>query len=684
MTEGISTKTAAEVARHYATSDTDGLTSKEAAKRLKFFGQNKIYDALPERRARALAGIFFSPSGILFLTAVVCGIAAGVSGAAAGAILYAAGALALAFLRARTQKIFAALRECGIPRAKIIRDGRPRIVDSRRLVPGDLVLFAAGDVVSADCRIVYENGLRVQETAGEDGYRVTEKTAAECPEAIAPSEMRNMLFANSTVLAGGARAIVTDTGRDTLVLTDSGGEPVALPGSETSVLLESVKKEGRVRSLVGAALLFLSALGILLFRQEKLLADFLLAVSALIFTVCGARDTLFLYAAASSFDFAATDKRGKALIKNPGAVDGLAYTDAVVIGEAVAAGCAASLKKKFSPYGIRVYVTCSPESAETLAAQAGGVTAYSPYEAAEKEGNAPVAAVCRTPAERAKLVTLLAEAGARVASVASSQGHLGMLTASAVSFCCTPITGKYRTLTDFSLEDIDRSAGNESLMKNADALCDPTPDACLSAVSAVRALTKKLTAIGRAIDAAVLAAFFLVLATLVSPYRFLTIPGLLAAFFPVLFAGAAALAGLRGRDTRAEPASLTRRARWQGAVSSVLWIALFLFTVFLSDRNGYSVLSFLSGAGVLSLWFYIGFFFLFFMPEGVSGKVGISRFIPLAFAAVFTLAAFFLPFAASLFSASVSAAGFLLALLPAFAAPLMTAISFSLFNKKEK
>lgn len=683
MTEGISAKTAEEVAAYYATSDTDGLTSKEAAKRLKFFGQNRIYDFVPERRSRALAGIFFSPSGFLFLTAAVCAVAAGVSGALFGAVLYLAGVLALALVRARSQRIFDALKECGIPRAKIVRDGRPRLVDSRRLVPGDLVLYAAGDVVSADCRIVYENGLRVQETVGDEGYRVTEKTAAECPEAIAPSEMRNMLFANSTVLSGGARAIVTDTGRDTLVLTDSGGEPVALPGSDVSVLFESVQKEGRIRSAIGAGLMLLCALGILLSGRQEFLSDMLLALSALVFTVCGARDAVFRFAAASALDAAATGKKGKALVKNPGAVDGLAFADTIVIGEAVAAENAPLLKKKFAPYGVRVYITCLPESAQSLAAETGGRAFSSPDDALNAEGKDPVAVICRTPAERALLVSRLTDAGARVASVASVQGHLGMLTASSVSFCCTPITGKYKTLTDFSLDDIDRSAGNESMMKNADVLCDFTPDACLSAFSSIRALTKKLTAIGRAIDAAALAAFLTALFSLFSPYRFATVPGLLAASFSLLLSGVLMLAGLPGSALLPESGPGAGRARLQGPLSSVLWFFLLILTVFLSGRNGYSVRSVLAGVATLSLWLYIGFFFLFFPPDGVRGRVVIGRYLPLLLALLLAAAALFLPFFRDFITTSVNAADALLAFLPALAAPLMTALSFALLSKKK-
>ena len=683
MTEEISAKTAEEVAAHFATSDTDGLTSKEAAKRLKFFGQNRIYDVLPERRSRALAGIFFSPSGFLFLVAVVCAVAAGVSGALFGAVLYLAGVLILALIRARSQRIFDALKECGIPRAKIVRDGRPRIVDSRRLVPGDLVLYAAGDVVSADCRIIYENGLRVQETVGDEGYRVTEKTAAECPEAIAPSEMRNMLFANSTILSGGARAIVTDTGRDTLVLTDSAGEPVALPGSDVSVLFESVQKEGRIRSAIGAGLMLLCALGILLTGRQELLSDMLLALSALVFTVCGARDTILRFAAASAFDAAATGKKGKALVKNPGAVDGLAFADTIVIGEAVAAEYAPLLKKKFAPYGVRVYITCAPESARSLAADAGGRAVSSPDDALRAEGRDPVAVICRTPAERALLVSRLTDAGARVASVASVQGHLGMLTASSVSFCCTPITGKYKTLTDFSLDDIDRSAGNESMMKNADVLCDFTPDACLSAFSSIRALTKKLTAIGRAIDAAALAAFFCALLSIFSPYRFATVPGLLAASFPLLLSGTLALAGLPGSGPLPESGPGAGRARLQGPLSSVLWFSLLILTAFLSGRNGYSVRPVLAGVATLSLWLYIGFFFLFFPPDGTRGRVVLGRFLPLLLALLLAAAALFLPFFGEFITTSVNAADALLAFLPALAAPLMTALSFALLSKKK-
>ncbi len=58
-----------------------------------------------------------------------------------------------------------ALAQLQVPRARVRRSGQVEEIESTKLVPGDIVLLEAGDVVPADGRIVSSATLEVQEAA---------------------------------------------------------------------------------------------------------------------------------------------------------------------------------------------------------------------------------------------------------------------------------------------------------------------------------------------------------------------------------------------------------------------------------------------------------------------------------------------------------------------------------------
>lgn len=108
-----------------------------------------------------------------------------------------------------------ALRSLGTVQSRVRRGGESRMVDSEELVPGDVVLLEAGDVVTADLRLLEANGLTCDESAltGESvpTTKTTEPADADAPLAERPS----MAFKGTAVTGGSGAGVVVATGMKT-------------------------------------------------------------------------------------------------------------------------------------------------------------------------------------------------------------------------------------------------------------------------------------------------------------------------------------------------------------------------------------------------------------------------------------------------------------------------------------
>jgi P-type Ca2+ transporter type 2C len=101
--------------------------------------------------------------------------------------------------------------------ARVRRDGAEAEIPAEQLVPGDVVLIAAGDEVPADGRIVAASALQIDESALTGESVPAAKDAETLSGEIGPGEQSNMAFMHTPVTHGSAVVIVTGTGSDTQV-----------------------------------------------------------------------------------------------------------------------------------------------------------------------------------------------------------------------------------------------------------------------------------------------------------------------------------------------------------------------------------------------------------------------------------------------------------------------------------
>jgi Ca2+-transporting ATPase len=193
-----------------------GLSEDEAGRRLRHYGPNAIGG---RRRAGALA-IFVHQfqSLVVALLVVAAGLAFYFGEWEEGSAIV--GVLALNSLIGFVTEIKAvrsieALRMLGTRSARICRDGRTRLVPAERLVPGDIVLLDAGDVITADLRPVEASHLEIDESTLTGESTAVGKTVAPVDVDARVSDRASMLFKGTSITRGSGIGVVVATGMDT-------------------------------------------------------------------------------------------------------------------------------------------------------------------------------------------------------------------------------------------------------------------------------------------------------------------------------------------------------------------------------------------------------------------------------------------------------------------------------------
>ncbi len=209
-----------ELLEHFDTSPDDGLSSRQVEERLTQVGYNEI-TAKPVRWWEIVLRQFRSAFIYLLLVAAVIVFLVGEhldAGIIVGFVIINA---ALGFYQEyRSERALRALQQFISPRARVKRDASWRVVDSRHLVPGDIINLQTGDAVPADVRILSAHNLFVNETTltGES-VPVPKRPDVLDAEPRSVYESHNLCFSGSSVVEGDAIAVVLETGTRTAMGT---------------------------------------------------------------------------------------------------------------------------------------------------------------------------------------------------------------------------------------------------------------------------------------------------------------------------------------------------------------------------------------------------------------------------------------------------------------------------------
>lgn len=194
----------------------EGLTTEEANRRLQQYGANELKRQKGTRPWRFFVAQFASPVVLLLFGAA---LVSGVLGEVADAIAIGAIVVINAFVgfiqEYRADRAVLALRSMTAPRACVIRDSRRVTVAATDVVPGDLLLLEAGDIVAADARLIQAHALAANEAPLTGESIPVDKNTAPTDPGAALAERRDRVFLGTSIAAGTGTAIVTGTGMAT-------------------------------------------------------------------------------------------------------------------------------------------------------------------------------------------------------------------------------------------------------------------------------------------------------------------------------------------------------------------------------------------------------------------------------------------------------------------------------------
>jgi P-type Ca2+ transporter type 2C len=199
-----------------------GLTDQEAAERLAAVGPNHLVtDPPPRLLRRFVANLTHLMALLLWLAGILALFAELPQLAIAVWVVNLLNGGFSTWQEFRAERAVQALRRLLPHEARVLREGVERRVDAEDLVPGDLLLLAEGDRVSADARVVESHELRVDQSSLTGESRAVRRTAAPSPPPSPgsgprpPAERLNAVFAGTSVSSGRGKAVVSATGMRT-------------------------------------------------------------------------------------------------------------------------------------------------------------------------------------------------------------------------------------------------------------------------------------------------------------------------------------------------------------------------------------------------------------------------------------------------------------------------------------
>jgi P-type Ca2+ transporter type 2C len=299
-------------------SQKEGLTNSEAASRSVQFGQN----ALEEKKKKPVWILFlaqFKDFMILILAAaaVISGIVGDLTDTIIILVIILLNGI-LGFVQEyRAEKAMEALKKMTETQTKVLREGQTIAIPSTELVPGDIVVLEAGNMVPADIRLIETFSFKIDESSltGES-VSIDKIFEPISKENLSPGDQLNMAFKGTLVTNGRATGLVLGTGMRTEI-----GKIANLLQEDTPVtpLQQRMKRFGKVISYVIlgiCALLFVAGIA----RGEDIFQVLLLSVSLAVAAIPEALPALITIALSLG---AGRLAKNKALIRKLPAVESL-------------------------------------------------------------------------------------------------------------------------------------------------------------------------------------------------------------------------------------------------------------------------------------------------------------------------------------------------------------------------
>lgn len=213
-------KTIEELLKEYKTSE-EGLSNEEVLEKRKEYGTNEITEKKKKSPIRRFLDQF---NNVMIILLLIVGILSfiystltGTDYADAIVILFSVivNAIMGYFQEKKAENSLESLKNYVTSTVEVIRENQNIEIDSKELVPGDIIILESGDKVPADCRILEEINLEVDESILTGESKPVEKQECILEKESALHEQINMVFSGTNVINGKAKALVVKTGDST-------------------------------------------------------------------------------------------------------------------------------------------------------------------------------------------------------------------------------------------------------------------------------------------------------------------------------------------------------------------------------------------------------------------------------------------------------------------------------------
>ncbi len=258
-------------------SNLNGLTQEQARARLKQFGLNKLRKT---RHFNALKVFFSQFKSFLIIILIFAAILSYFMESVVDSIVIFAIILlnsSLGFFQEyKAEKAILSLKKMMVSEARIFRNGKLLRINSKEVVPGDILILRTGDKIIADARILESSGLKINESALTGESVAQAKISKVLTSSVPLADRKNMLYQGTEIVSGNGKAIIIRTGMRTEL-------------GKISELVQEVKAEKNpfkekldsFAKKIGIFILILCGLvvGILLLEGAEIFQSFLVAVS---------------------------------------------------------------------------------------------------------------------------------------------------------------------------------------------------------------------------------------------------------------------------------------------------------------------------------------------------------------------------------------------------------------------
>ncbi|NRO22045.1 Calcium-transporting ATPase 1 [Lactobacillus helveticus] len=310
-------QTKAKVLEELKTSS-GGLSSQQAKDNLAKYGKN----ALIEGKKKTTLQVFLEQfKDLMVIILIIAAVISAFTGELESTLVIIAVLILNAILgtvqHIKAEKSLESLKSLSSPSAKVLRDGKKIEIDSKDVVPGDIMLLEAGDMVTADGRILDNFSLQVNESSLTGESTNIDKADVEFDHEMPLGDRINMVYSSSLVTYGRANVVVTATGMNTEI------------GKIASLMNETKERRtplqislDKFSSKLATAILIICAivLGLQIWRGQPIMDALLFAVALAVAAIPEALSSIVTIVQAMG-----TQKMAKenAIIKNLAAVESL-------------------------------------------------------------------------------------------------------------------------------------------------------------------------------------------------------------------------------------------------------------------------------------------------------------------------------------------------------------------------